>query len=590
MPYYLHGSNDAPDTGTAYPSKDLALADRTDGQTVSFVPTEEERWHWRDREYARFQQLEYAKVPWSDEYWAYNIQTEHSHYVHMSVKHPGLVAYTPNDEFGVTDRQLRVKPGKYLSQFASHLSQSQIDYFVASVKAFDGTHFKIAESTEDIVAAYLSGDLGSCMAHDTEYYRSPVHPVSVYGESDLAVAYLGCIQTKCVTARAVIWPAKKVYARIYGDLVLRALLEKDGYRQSFDFSGAKIRAIRARGSFVMPYCDMADSASHDGQYMMLRDDDCGEYGCKTTSGIAEINEEPEDEVFYCNRDGCDRERDEDEIYCSRCQDDVQYCEHCEEDRFDHSFTEINDSWYCENCVPSSEDCEICDQTFYPDVEFNDREKRERERRNVSVLCADCADNHQYCESCDTYIDREDLTCPDCGTDAPTQRCRHTADLPLTDPDPVPIISMIDPRDGEIRTLHVEGLVLSSLSGRLGTVHVDPMAWHRDFAGSGWITDRLWPEWILRYGSSVPRVLVTIRSESHRDTRTLSSDGTVTSTAGGLSNGHTGQTEIDPRQWIQNHMTGVHSDYRIVSVDSSLDVSGLISQIPMTIAENSCSPF
>ena len=43
------------------------------------------------------------------------------HYLHWSVKDPEMVAYTPSIEYGIRDRQVRVRLGRYLSKHFGHV-------------------------------------------------------------------------------------------------------------------------------------------------------------------------------------------------------------------------------------------------------------------------------------------------------------------------------------------------------------------------------------------------------------------------------------------------------------------------------------
>lgn len=429
MPWYLHATNEAPETGTAYPDKPAALADRVDGQTVSLIADDAERVAWQTREQDRFDNDTYAPTPWDCRELCditagcWRCDLSRRHFPHLSINHPGLIAYTPNDEYGIADRQLRVKPGKYLTEFAPHLSQAEIDWFVGAVKAHDGRRYAIATSAADIRAVYENSAVSSCMAHDADAFRSDgIHPVEVYGDSDLAVAYLGSLSY--VTARCVIWPEKKIRTRLYGDETLRALLDGDGYR-SGNLDGARVRAIRCSRGYAMPYIDAADGADLDGKYFFLGS---GDYSTKETTGIA-----GEVERHYCQRDGCDNMISEDDCYCSSCDEDRFYCGQCNEDTWD-GYTEVADGTYvCDSCARNDHrDCEICDEDLYPTLGFSQAEQQERARRHVADLCHDCAETHRHCDACDDYVDRYALDC-DCGTEAPAERCQHTRALPLEAP-------------------------------------------------------------------------------------------------------------------------------------------------------------
>jgi len=95
-----------------------------------------------------------------------------------------------------------------------------------------------------------------------EKYLSPVHPVRTYVAGDLQIAYMK--KNGRITARALVYPEKKIHTRIYGDSgVFRPLLEKEGFRSGVP-TGAKLQRVIAwedktrkagRKALVVPYID-----------------------------------------------------------------------------------------------------------------------------------------------------------------------------------------------------------------------------------------------------------------------------------------------------------------------------------------------
>ena len=323
MPYYLHEHHTDP---RLYPLSEhvtkiaavrarAALDTETRNRhTISHVADMIERDAWKGREQSRFDQNSYARVPWFMETWAYQFAT---HYAHMSLAFPNMVAYTPNDEYGAEDRQLRVTPGTYLMKFGEgHLSQEQVDDYCGTVRAF-GRPLRIARTTEEILAVYLTGDTDeegchsptSCMSHDVRKYSTKVHPVSVYGESDLGVAYLGEPGERIVS-RAVVWPNRKLYTRVYGDNALMTVLQANGYKRGSP-SGARIRFVEIDGEVVAPFVDDCEGANEivdsEGTWLRLQDSesDC-DYTVASICGIADTAERDEPDVDNHDGDcGCD---------------------------------------------------------------------------------------------------------------------------------------------------------------------------------------------------------------------------------------------------------------------------------------------
>jgi hypothetical protein len=82
---------------------------------------------WRERERKKFADGTYARVPWHGERWFVGSMADLNHFVHVSEDDPSKVAYTPDDRFGSEDRQLRMKPGKYLRKhFAEVLTDKEV--------------------------------------------------------------------------------------------------------------------------------------------------------------------------------------------------------------------------------------------------------------------------------------------------------------------------------------------------------------------------------------------------------------------------------------------------------------------------------
>ena len=132
------------------------------------------------------------------------------------------------------------------------------------------------------------------------------HPVSVYGGSDLGVAYLGDIQTT-ITARCVVWPDKLTYFRVYGDPTLKAILHRAGYKQDAP-SGAKVRHIPHRGRIIMPYVDgISHCSRHSTEDWMVLGG--GSTSCQQTTGYTtEVSEDYDDEA----------DEDDDTFVCEQC--------------------------------------------------------------------------------------------------------------------------------------------------------------------------------------------------------------------------------------------------------------------------------
>jgi hypothetical protein len=417
MPYFLHLDGSDPATGSPYTSRASAHTALTalpsdPKHVVTFVISEDERIEWRTREYQRFSDSVYALPPWIEfraELWRpsvagrtdadcdYRYPKLAHHFAHLSLKTPGCIAYTPSDEHGYQDRQVTIKVGRYLEEYGrDYFSTEQIAAFVDTVKGYT-SDLQLARTPSDIVSVYRNGP-ESCMSHATgDYSCGEHHPVEVYGNSDLAVAYLGTLDD--VSARCLVWPEKKLHSRIYGDTTLRNVLGSQGYTlEKMDhnygvFHGAKIRAISlGRERYVMPYLDCAIGVSLDRgakTFTLHGDDDSPDNGYDTdsTNGVGTPK--------HSNRcEHCGERCDEDTSYCESCDDDRICCTRCDENYFDSGDGDyVGGDWYCDGCIDRhyQHSCDGCSDTW-------------TEIDPESSYCPECRDHYRACDECDDQFD------------------------------------------------------------------------------------------------------------------------------------------------------------------------------------------
>lgn len=418
------------------------IADQT---CVKFYADEKERDDWRVRERQRFASGEYILPPWRD---LESSTLRELHFVHLSRKTPGMVAYTVSEEHGVRDRQTTIRPGRYLSQFYPNMPKEKIDRF-CGMCSIDSLELQVTNEPDDIVAGYTARNApDSCMSHSIESYSGDCHPVAVYGGagSDLALAYIGSIKEQHIRARAIVWPSHKLYSRVYGDRhLLIAALERDGWSEG-EMDGAKIRAIRSGSGWIMPYVDNIENCelSRNGQSFILGD---GRYSCGETCGYVREKRDPDFTCERCETDCYDGECEnvlDDGSYCDGCYDRVaRTCHECDTtfDRNRETFTTIRrDHVVCSSCARDAErtcNREECDDTWYDGDNL--------EHGANDDLCSDCADTFEYCPHCSDLTEKDSETCDECAEPI-VRRCEHTADLPLADTpaEPAPIVIVIDP--------------------------------------------------------------------------------------------------------------------------------------------------
>jgi hypothetical protein len=387
-----------------------------------FVLSRNERREWRNREQERFASGEYLPTPWHE--WAY---VHPEHFAHLSLKTPGMIAFTETEEKGFLDRQTVMKPGRYLeTYYAGHFSKARVEQLIADCVS-DLHTLRFASTADDIERVYRNGPT-SCMSHSLEDYESTIHPVQVYGDSDLQVAYVGDMNRR-VSGRAIVWPEKKLYSRIYGhECVMERLLKQAGYT-SGSMRGAKVRAIYDDdNNLVMPYVDGISYGDLQGNWVVL-----GKAGNVSTSGTDGIGAHAVASTVACSR--CDRELDEDDLddgLCPRCQNDLTSCAECHDSLFmSDAAAETNNGHICNDCYPSVHvECASCGDEFFQ-CDLSSRQRRQRDAYGFSEYCVDCERTHVRCSECDTIYSTDDHEqCPDCEapTEIPTPRCEHTADL------------------------------------------------------------------------------------------------------------------------------------------------------------------
>lgn len=442
-----------------FESRQLAHEAKTPDTVVVFLQSDSEQRAWHQREYQRFNDGIYQRVP---ELWhhRHRIGGYYNAFLHRSVKQPGMVAFTKDDEAGHLDRQTVMKPGRYLEEFhKGQFTAEQVAQFVMNVTADADTSLNIARSVDDIRAIYNAVGTGftSCMQRKTPERReydwqqamdtgSIDHPAVVYADCDLGVAYRGPLS--CVLQRAVVWPDRKQYVRIYGDGTLGQLLERAGYTKVTAFQGARIRRISTPdGGFLMPYLDSELDVSvdpNDPNYWIIgaTEPHGRVYDPQVLTGAIIVNPWREDdaddddvESWSCANCGDDYNYDSPDnstdTHCHDCESHRSYCEHCESDIFHQGTTTVNGAQWCDDCIEASAyHCIDCEEWF--DIsQFSSSQRRSRQVHELDERCSTCADNYTYCDTCEApYVTDDQDSCPTCEREP---RCEATGDLLATIP-------------------------------------------------------------------------------------------------------------------------------------------------------------
>lgn len=365
---------------------------------------------WREREQGRFDNGNYEPVPWAD----HELFTQPSnyttasrfvreykdHFVHVAQGNKNKVAYTPDEEYGAADRQIVVSPGRYLKKFYGDLlSDSTIASFCAEFE--NSSTFKILRSSEDIISAYIKGP-SSCMSKEASIFDSPIHPVAIYGDSDLSLAVL-VDEEGDVTARALIWEDRSIYGRIYGDDVrLLKHLEGMGYREG-GFEGARLQAIEHRGHYVCPYIDWIEEASierRDGKDWLVLGS--GNLSVQNTGGYAENGHCcPWCGEHFDEGDGVWLSDTEEEV-CQSCYESDAFTCDCCWDAYSESSHHVHthDGYVvCECCVDRGRVyfCDECGEYYWYESEIVGQTS------SGSTVCESCSHDFVYDEDDAVYL-------------------------------------------------------------------------------------------------------------------------------------------------------------------------------------------
>ena len=327
---------------------------------------------WRERERARFVEGHYTRPVWLDTFRL--IEPPADHFLHVSTRSPGKIAFTQNDEKGGADIQTPMRVAAYLLRYCAEQCDEQLAREIAEIHAakYGAAELSLATSAEEIVEVYRNGP-SSCMSKDLSSYDSSIHLVAVYGSSDLALAYIRGEDEETISSRALVWPERKRYGRIYGySEPMRAALEREGYEPG-DFEGAKIRLLMCedQGEMILPYLDGVQTVRvFSSEFLEITRR--GDIYATETTGLAA--------GAMCERCECRAQgglvevsisRRRSEMWCDSCADqEAAYCDHAGGTIAVDCMVEIDGS-LCADWV-AEEEAAYCERsrsyTFEPVVE------------------------------------------------------------------------------------------------------------------------------------------------------------------------------------------------------------------------------
>jgi hypothetical protein len=262
------------------------------------------------------------------------LKTIAAHYYHQSGKEAGNIAYTPDACYGERDRQVIMKPGRYLAKYLSSIPAQVVADAGARLRRELGQEpIKVhwARTREEIRRVYINGP-HSCMSHDvSDYYTDGVHPCEVYATPDIGIAYI--TRDARITGRAVCNLERKSYTRAYGDCpALMDALESEGFTKFGSLDDCRLlRLTNKHDEIIMPYIDGGEnSVSELNSTYLIVGEHSGVLGtADSTNGT--LNDE---EMCTCGDCG-DRVREDNMYYVNGM--DTYVCENCVETDGDYIY-------------------------------------------------------------------------------------------------------------------------------------------------------------------------------------------------------------------------------------------------------------
>jgi hypothetical protein len=245
--------------------------------------------------------------------------------IRPSVEDPSMWVYTPNAEYGLADRQVRMKPGKLLKKLLPNLDdtvvQQMATWYVQGVaRAFE---LLFAKTREEIRDVYENGP-SSCMSGAD---WDDIHPAEAYASGEVWVAYTRDPLDERIVARSVYNVEHNQYGRLYGNQeALQRLLEKHGATHNYEaLDGCKLLKLEdRRGRLMLPYVDGFSGVVDRGSFFRLDSGSDCDYTC-SSDGYAHARN-----ATCC--DECGEETDEDDLTWVEFVE-RSVCPHCLENNY-----------------------------------------------------------------------------------------------------------------------------------------------------------------------------------------------------------------------------------------------------------------
>jgi len=261
---------------------------------------------WRLQQKTRFESGELKPLPVQ-----WDLSRIDGHFEHESSANEFMIGYFANPAHAVMNKATEVKPGAYLMKFYPGMSENDRKRYAGMIDTSGQVFF--ASTPEEAIEAYENCPHTSCMTityqrkQGRSFFRSKVHPVSVYIAGDLSIAYTKS-KAGSVAERCLCWPDRKIYSRIYGDgsgRLGKLLMSKNFAAQPIKaFDGARLQRILVGDRFVIPYIDRNGAGEPDprvrdnGEFLVI-DSYGGTMSANSTEGLiqAVIAEPPPQASF-----------------------------------------------------------------------------------------------------------------------------------------------------------------------------------------------------------------------------------------------------------------------------------------------------
>lgn len=269
-----------PDYGTFDKGADAAKASKAAATSLGGAKVQCRRiaqaGDWRGDMAKRLSSGELLPLP---EKW--DLEPLKDHFAHLAKIDNSKIGYIETEEHGIIFKVTVLTPGRYISRFYPDVDDNKRRHLIAAIDPSGEVYY--AWTPEEIAEVYKTGP-ESCMDGDHDFDDLPCWPTEPYGAGDLAVAYTKNKHGN-VQSRAVCWPAKKLYGRLYGDCQrMEAAMKAEGFQtfrerndaignnKSFSFIGAKLLKIPSETGneheYVMPYFDDIKVAIDMGDHFL----------------------------------------------------------------------------------------------------------------------------------------------------------------------------------------------------------------------------------------------------------------------------------------------------------------------------------